>query len=423
MQDKDPWPERVIYVCSASRGITPNRAPLRHAGSVRGRVKGVLILKGIADRKHPTLTEEQDVIGTAKVLWEIATGEVGLEPDDVQFFQENPHRLDAWTGAMEKAAQMAGDDATIAFNITGGTKQMTLGTLLGHRAGMPKLILVSKPNVGPVQLIHHDGQRLDTVTLPFAADDTLKDFLACHRRFEIDPDARKRTELWRLDQMRAVEFLVGRRMGERAQIIDSINQGIPNEQKWNQPWHPFRFAPARKKGLVPDATFEFAGMVDGLRTQGGEIIVESRDADRFLRCGWLETLCFRKVRDALADTDAEVIMGLELTPLRNRQRNAPAAEREIDVAVFWKDVLLSIECKSGFALHKPEDVLCNLDDARVTFSGRSAATFVALPIINPDMNFVPDTRARAADRAVIPLIGWKEFNRVGHRVREYFDSL
>lgn len=422
MPDNDPWPEKVIYVCSASRGITPNRAPLRHAGSVPDRLKGVLILEGIADPKTPTATEKQDVIATAVVLRKIAIDEMGLEPENVQTFKENPHRLDAWTGAMEEAAKMAGNDAAIAFNITGGTKQMTLGTLLGHRSEMPALHLVSKPNVGQVQLVRFGGQGLETAMLPFSADDTLKNFLASHGRFEIDPEKRKEVEKWRLAQMAAVGFLVGKRMGERARIIASIGRGIPTEQTRNRTWQPFIFAPKHDIG-VPDTTFTFANKIEGLETSEDKIHVKTQNADRFLRCGWLETLCFKKVRDALKGTDAEVVMGLEMAALRQSRRNARKAEREIDVAVFWKDQLLCIECKSGGALFGPEEALRSSDDARVTFSGRAGAAFMALPGVNPNGDHVPDILARAADRAVVPLIGWQKFNNVGSLVKAHFDSL
>jgi hypothetical protein len=434
MSKQTDWPERIVYVCSASRGAKINRMPLRYASAVPGRVVGVVILVGVAENENPDRDTMIEAIEPARRIEAYALNSIGLAEDRVRFVYKPSGDALAWLKAMKSANKIAQETgAEIVFNYTGGTKDMAIGAVLGLTLYNPlprRPLLLSVSHHGHPRLITLGENDPTVIELPEQVSDTLEDFLASYGLREVDPVKRKTETKWSLqnEQARALRSLLAINDVEtRSEVIGAIYDNLPDigRDRIITESNPLRSQlPQNLNPTVARAAGDFLSEVSDVTFSGPGFVVTSRTAYEFLMGKWLEVLVYARVHHALKNIKAgrsdapQIILGLHRGAIDEKGRSITSALREMDVSVFFNDTIIPISCKAKRSDNKgqSQEITVTSADGR-DLSGPGTPRFLVAPILKKDDG---DKLKTIADRAgVTALTSWSELDTLGDRIEAF----
>ena len=365
-QNERIWPDKIVYICSATKAAAVNWVSLRDAGA--SRIAGLVVLVGAKDMDAPTESEIIHAVQPYRALREEALG-LGLDAQRVVVINGDPDDMTAWMEAMDQASQLAADTATIVMNPTGGTKQMALGALLGYNASMAPLRMISVPKVGRPRLLIPSDNSLSGRPFPRVASDNEFDvLLRVNGLMEHDSDKRLKVMQWRdrPAQIAAIDAISKGKVLDRIHMVGALNRALHDKKATVRVvvTGDTKFRQTYENALA------FAAMVDDVERDGDALIIGSKEAVDFLRGGWLEHYVYTRLCKKLVPMGFQVMTGLELTTtdedIPEKQR---LSRQEIDVMVYGKDMAVAIECKSGKRASGSERDIRALEDVRDRLSG------------------------------------------------------
>jgi hypothetical protein len=182
------WPERFVYVASMTLGMATNIAPMFHAGV--DRIARVVALRG----RHDTAAN----IGNAQKPHEefrrmirLLADEAGCAAPGVVTYDGHAEDFGHWATILEKVCAVAEIEALpVVINVTGGTKPMAIGAMLGgaQRAQFLHVGSDLRPHLisldGQMQrLATHGEMNLAAYLLSYGYDDREADARARKRSF------------------------------------------------------------------------------------------------------------------------------------------------------------------------------------------------------------------------------------------------
>lgn len=381
------WPQKFVYVCSATAGAVVNRAPMLHAGA--GKVVGVVILRATSQPEEADWTPSDRAQAglPAERLVAYARSTLGLRSEDVMVLSGHPDRFTDWTGALNEAASMAlTRDAEVVFNVTGGTVPCKIGALMGFEDGdgMPAMRIASlrrDPFGVDLVSIGEDGV-MAQAPLTVDARLSLKDYLASYSLQETDPEARR----VRQDKFRSAAP-IGERMMERlaetndkrlfSDVFGELYRGLgdlkrtPAEIKLSQ----------RADRLLRSLELD-VGVRDLSFEPDRTMRLTSDFALSFAKGGWLEALVYAKVQTALQGrNDTEIAAGLELEYGADADSNRHRAIAEIDVVILADERPLLIEAKAVVSMRAMNRAVDRIAQIRQRLGGAAAPAWIVAPLL------------------------------------------
>lgn len=341
MQATTAWPDKFIYVCSATQGAAVNLAPVVQAGIER--IARVHILRGggaagadLGQARKPHDDLRRAILGIAKragVKIDIAPPQDGdtAEPDD-------------WGRALAEVRKRASSEGLpVVFNLVGGTKAMAIGGMLG----------CADSEAGPVNLLFSDARlrpcfltAQGRLALPAQRELSLAEYIDGYGLKEEDRAHRESWASFCAEQHAALDAFA-QFLCENPGFIWHLNDfshkfpfgprgqvSLPAEIGW-----PDRFPDALVQGLaalteILDFEMNAFGIAIPARGFAWKFIFEG---------GWLEAILFNHACEFFKGrNDVEVVANLKLRDLDEQKTLT-----EIDVAILSGSQLHVLEAKSG----------------------------------------------------------------------------
>ena len=384
------WPERIHYVCSSTFGNVVNATPIIHAGAHR--IVGMSILCGVRDAGSPTRIESRQSVDPAARLEDFAKKH---QVTRISRVNGNPESFGAWNGALRTAIKCAREaGATVVFNVTGGTKEMSLGALLGlspeERSDM-MIMSVSKTGRACVRPTFDDTRALRQHRLPAHGRIELAELLQLYGYAETTAQERKQHE----------EFLRRHRgTGERViaavreidrRILGALHKAMSGDKvSWITLDELRQHLSKSARNKFPNPDHQFASLIrsfEGLegmcvnvdsKGQMKSVSVDQR-ARRFMAGIWLESVVFGMVEDIFEQhkRKVELAAGLKLA-----LSTAPDKEHaEIDVALFVNGQLHVIEVKAVTSTVNFREYSPKLVSLRDELGSHQMRTFLVTPLL------------------------------------------
>ena len=392
------WPDRFIYVCSATQGAAINHIPLHHAGA--GRLVGMVILCALISPNRPTQQDRSNALVPAERLIRTACEVLGLPRKQIQMFTGHADLLAPWTGALHLAAEMAAEaNAAVVFNVTSGRKTATLGALLGapRAPNQPEIVLLSVGLDGTIRRIDimPDGS-LNESPLPAKAGLTLESYLGYYGLRLFDPqgrDGREADLMGRTASYAAIasglpysSFCDGlaRLQTRLAKSVDPLPFGIS--------------IPANDVEILGP----FLATIGDVVLDKHRLTVNTQAAKRFLSGVWLEGMALRALHDALgAVPGLRIAQGVEVAS--PKAAKAGRAETDFDLALLSGERLGLIECKAGRDTRLVRHGVVHLAQYRSHLTAQAGGGWLLAPLAK-------DLRengvvAQAAERGITVLSG------------------
>nr|WP_294546230.1 DUF1887 family CARF protein [uncultured Rhodopila sp.] len=364
------WPTRFIYVCSAGRGAVVNMLPVAHAGI--DRVEQVFIFCGAygpdTDDGNDRAEAVDPALRLARQLARLSNNRLSEAKRTVRIVYGSPVTISTWNQEMRAlladTERPDGKSLPVVLNLKGGTKEMSIGGVLGLSAtGKDRGLLVTvSDQYARVQLVRPGRQDILPVR---GADLDLPRYLETYGfREHIDPHPRRAHQqraaleaLYEAERDRiqafARAFLPAAIEGwpllrDLAQKHADANKGdrdfkpsglisMPDSRPW----------PARDQ--LSRALKELQGFpgIDFDLDAGNAISgfqINTAAASRFLTGGWLEAALYLAVKDALgARNDVSVFTGLAICS----EAKPGTQQVELDLAVMIGSQLVIVEAKSS----------------------------------------------------------------------------
>ncbi|MGQ0566602.1 MAG: Card1-like endonuclease domain-containing protein [Gemmobacter sp.] len=368
------WPDRFVYVCTATQGATVNHAPLHHAGA--GRIAGLVILCAFGSPNSPSAQDRIQTQAPTERLRQTAMDAFGLPRDRIRVVTGHADLLAPWTDALHIAADMARrEDAAIVFNITSGRKTATLGALLGAPRGpdAPEIVMVTVGLDSTLRRIDllPDGRILER-PLPSRPGLTLEVYLGTYGLRVIDPTAGRQTEARLADRTDAYAVLShGLAQAEFRQRLGDLQTRVARCEG-RAPWRlPLR-------GNEAAVLSSFLAVVEGVSVVDADLVLHNEDAQRFLSGLWLEGLALMALRSALSAHDMlHLARGVEVA---GRRAPRGKAETDFDLALLHGNRFGLVECKAGRDARSVRRGLVHLSHYRALLAAQSGGAWLVAPL-------------------------------------------
>lgn len=352
------WPDRFIYVCSATQASIVNVLPIVHAGVER--IEKVIVFCGAPNPNTTDARLQREAILPARRLVETvrSLGREARQPPGIERLHGDSARLTDWAIHMRAICASAREAGTpVVFNVTGGAKLMALGAFMGGDETMLKIYVGGAPL--RVEFVTVEGQ----VEAPRHAEMSLAQYLALYgvrerakaRRVNIQRRCLRHREAIRAfaealyrrpelirELLTATKGLFHRNDQFVAGRIDRLV--LPNKRLFTASRH------------LRTALNSWRG-VSGVRFGNdrpevpGSIDVDEEWMARMLRGAWLEAEIYFALLDACKGrNDVEIAMNVALQFASAKEDNPFSDIGEIDVAVMVRSQLHAIEGKTaGFS--------------------------------------------------------------------------
>ncbi|MGD1037078.1 MAG: DUF1887 family CARF protein [Roseiarcus sp.] len=432
------WPEKFVYVCSATRSAIVNALPLVHAGLTR--VARVEVLVGADERESEELDREgwnEAFLPALNLEWWL-TQACAPDPPVVCRHYGNPDSFSVWATHMGAVVERAAKDGlTIVFNVSGGRRPMAVGALIGA-AGRAQVIAVAGSS-SCVEFI--DGLQQREATRQ--AEMTLDDLLAVYGLAEIDRASRiAKQEFYRrhasaIDAAASTFLDWPDREAARAalSVLNGALRGVGGSSRFNRKTIPIKDDPqlppiapvirAASECLRPVGDFD-------ARQYGEELLVEFGEPQvaMLLRGQWLEGLIYNRICEwTRGRNDVEVSANVRLAHRLDEFGRTRVIHRglelgEIDVALMVRSRLHIIEAKTArFSGRDLKDQTARSFEKIGRIRQLLQKQFGACVIVNPretkeSLMRSGDFPTRAADAGVSLLFGDDVMNKRRTIIRE-----
>lgn len=408
------WPDRFIYVTTASQGAAVNHAPLHRADDRR--CVGLVVLCPLASPNRPSDQDRTQSLVPADRLIRTVRNVFGVPPDRIHIEKGHTDLLGDWTSALHIAADMARDlDAAVVFNVTAGRKPTVLGALLGAPRGpdAPDIVMISIGLDSTIRRVdlQRDGSLLER-PLSGLCDMTLEVYLGTYGLKILPPEGRDRDELFLISCIDACAVLDhGLRRADFRRLLGDLQGRVAEER--GRP--PFRIALRDKEGAVLQ---DLLSSVTGASVEGQALILQTEESRGFLSGLWLEVMALLALRRTAAGyPGAQIARGLEVADVK-----APPdkVETDFDIALLHRDQFALVECKAG---RKPENLrkgITHLSHYRALLSAQAGRAWLLAPLA--DRAEDEGLKSHAADRGVILLTGPDAVATLVARVEDWLGS-
>ena len=332
------WPERFVYVCSATKAAMIAAMPIRQAG--RERVARVVLLCGAPEDSTDPRDRTEALEPMLRLQqycrhMQVACHVIHGAADD----------LVHWTRALRHVADTAhAENLPVLFNASTGTGQMRIGALWTPMPGNVRALTVSGRPLH-AQLIQDQGG--EPVVHDIDADQgfSLDHHLAIRGFRETGAGASAEAEkLYLRNEGRIVTF--ARTLLANSHLISPLNGAVFNLVRDLRDAE--RFRPIELLGLPEGIaaavnTLLADGPIAGIeRHRDGSIHLKSKKAVEFLQSGWFEALLYLQIRDLIAGyPDCAVWPNIEIA------LDAAAAVGEFDILLSIAGQLHAIEAKTS----------------------------------------------------------------------------
>ena len=386
------WPERFVYVLSLTQGAAVNLAPLVQAGL--GRVARVEALLG-QGRRPADQGEAVRPWRDLKAALALLARRAGVGAPPVGLDQGHSEDMPHWAGRLSRiCAEAQAQGLPVLFNITGGTKAMALGGMLGA-AGQAHMLLVDgrlQPELvshaAPAQPLLRLGE-LDLATLA-----------AAYGLSEVEPQRRQRQEAFiraEAGPLMALASGLSRHAEAHRDLAIGFERVLfsPRGQirgMARAPWPPGADVNTLRHLLEP------VQGLDGLHATAAGIDFGSERMARLLcQGGWLEADLFIRLEAAVSDQPhTEVFTGLTF-----REEGDQDRDLEMDAGVISGSRLHMLEAKAGG--FRGEKWLQQTQRAKSRLIGPYGRVIAVMPFM--DTAYRQRFSARAARAGVALVIG------------------
>lgn len=373
-RDLTQWPDRIVYVCSAGGAINVNVAPMVQAG--KGRVAGIVVAEGISTPNQPNLTDEREASIPVRAILDFGRSFLKLPESAMRVYRGNGDLIGDWLGLLSFAQELAEQlNARVLFNLAGGRKPMTIGGLFGApRRGLaaPPVYLTVGMNAFTLRLVELtvDGAVIER-PLPVRRHLDLRNYLAMYGIEEDRPAQRQNAEQSILAQTEALAYIEQLLASGRAHsMFAPLLRAIANTSS----------APCTirlPKGGFPPETNDLLAFLTDCSVSDSGLKIESTESLYFLKGDWLEALCLRAVRSALAGCSDSSVLG----KFAFRRIGFSAVESEFDLLVYGRDRITIGECKAVTTIHTLREGINRLDRYRSELSGRVGRAWLVAPLL------------------------------------------
>lgn len=355
------WPERFVYVCSASQAAIVNALPLVQAGFKR--IAEIVVLCGAIDPQTRDPRQLRDAIEPTRELERIISEwSRGTIPPRVRPLYGDASRIGDWTARVRQILDENAEAPKIpvVYNISGGTRQMVIGALYGCVADAGRtekhlLQVVGAPLRSElIDLDSNTETPLDRGGLELS----LGQYLELYGVSESNPTLRGTNEQFFEANREATERFASVVLPRAPIIAPVLAQATaplfpnPNEpQQFRRgvidPWESPIGRRTRSSSDAAAALLALDGIA-GLRKTvrpDGKPVMEAnrRDGAMLVRSQWLEAVLFNRVKQKVGHLPHVSIAAT--VPLRLRSGSAQDDLGEIDVAVMIHSQLHIIEAK------------------------------------------------------------------------------
>lgn len=378
------WPERFVYVCSATGFRHLNTAPLLQAGVER--VAAVVILVGLTNENNPDTGDKKNAILPAEALKTLAIEELGLSPDQVEILRGNGDLFEVWHDRADQIIAFARQHAdTILFNISGGRVPMKISTLLRLRqqTEIKAQYLSVGMNEFALRLLEYDADgRPHERTLPVHGGLPLAEYLKSFGLVEINASAREKTQKHYADLAGVVDMYRGM-LPQRAfaNAVRELLNCLPSEDRPIRLPYKFRVS-AESWELLRPITARMPGVTAEEADRG--LTLESHQALKFLRGHWLEALVYNRLRHAFSDR-ADVTIATTLDYMRHDEtgRRTPKSESDFDVVLLCGNQMVLIECKAIVSISdRLRQGINMLGERRKELMGEGGRAYLIAPLLD-----------------------------------------
>lgn len=344
MTQRIEWPEKFVYVCSATQGAIVNTLPVIYAGA--DRIARIYVLCGASGLDTTDPREIRDAIDPfhrLELFVKDASAHLPCSPEVEPLFGD-PQRFATWEEHMRDIREAEQDSGLpIVFALTGGTKPMSIGAMVGAAGAPPDRLRFVFVAGSPLRVEFVEGTRQTDMVrhgrLP------LDVFLEAYGVREIEPVIRReREQSYREHETEIAEFAQGylRDPLKSAPILNNLIRPLFKEKNEFQ---------VGEIGLASvsgaDHRKRFRQMFAGLPAMPGfervaqdQFRVTTPEAGLFLQSGWLEAHIFNRIGKLVRGrNDVEIRANLCLTHDRSDLG-------EIDLAVYIGDQLHIVEAKT-----------------------------------------------------------------------------
>jgi hypothetical protein len=413
------WPERFVYVCSATRSAIVNIAPVAHAGARR--VARAVILCG-ADKGSSSGVDKREAIDPADRLttWlksrQISTEVVRGPPDDPGH----------WAAALESLLlETEAEGLPLVFNAAGGRTQMKLGAL--WRPDPRLLVLAVEGNPFRTVLIRTIAGRPRSSVAPRYGNLDFHDLFHCHNALEARPSERLETEAFFKLHAGAIASFGQALIDGRTMRLASKIQGPAASLFSGGQFNPGEFE-LGSKSLSLEALRRLETLPGlEIREAAGdntEVSVTDVRTAKTLSGGWLEAMIYNRLRTLADEPRLKVVANLALEDWHAPSPDGSKADwGEIDVGLLIGDQMHFVEAKAAIFAGSPQDdldkgarrkALDQLNLFRNRLLGQFGGGWIVNPLARPS-DISPAYTARVAKVGEI-FVGPTAIDRLVRRV-------
>lgn len=414
------WPDRFVYVCTATKGGIVNIAPMLNAGPAR--VVGLLVLRAVNDLEKLTETEKSNAILPGERLMEYAKSHLDLEPENMGFIDGKPDSFTDWTDVLPKASQMAaGLNAEIVFNITGGPKPVVLGTLLGAGASGQNapitMISFGHNSVSKKAFFDASGQLIEEF-LPVDLNLGLSDYLKSVGLTEIGRAAREKKERRMTNERSSAEIIFQKILEMDREIVipkfRSLISAVSGLKYRDKPLNVPLFSETR---------VFFADVFDKLnntKTIAKGIEIRSEYDLEFLQGKWLESKVFNMVSEILKGrNNFEIACGLDFGLLPSGATSKQVATiSDFDLVILGDDRVEVIESKAVVDVKQIHAAIAKLNSHIRTLGGDAGRAWIVAPLLDKQQLDKNDMIASAQELGIKLLFGRNSLDELEREIRK-----
>ena len=405
------WPEKIHYVCSSTFGNVVNATPIIHAGARK--IVGMRILFGVRKTGSPTRIERRQSIDPAKRLEKFANDH---QITKICRVNGNPEDFGAWNGALSKAIKCATrDGVAVVYNVTGGTKEMVLGALLGlspKERSQIMIISVSKTERACVSLTFDGTGGLRQQFLPPNRKIKIAELLQLYGYAETSTEKREKHEEFLrrhrhvgksvIDAVRKVDRNI---LGAlyKAMSVDKVSR-ITLDELMQQ-----HLSKRARKRLRDKSDHQFASLIGSFEGLEGmcvnadsrgritSVYVDQR-ARRFMAGIWLESVVFGMVEDIFEQHKQEVELAAGLRLAVSTASDTKHAET--DIALFVDAQLHMIEVKAVTSTVNFKEYSPKLVSLRDELGSHQMRTFLVTTLLSEHQVKLSKFRDRISKQGV-----------------------
>ena len=394
------WPERFVYVCSASQAATVNRAPMMQAGEKR--VAAVVVLRAISDPDNPTSADKAHAIQPTERLRDYAVRALGLDESRFRVVHGHPDNFGDWKNVLNEAYDTAKElNCDIIFNISAGRTACRIAPLIGfEEPPAPPTLKILSVGFAPfrMDMVEVDEEnRIIQGALPIENTTSIRDYLSSYGIVEIGRTKRQKSQARMND------------ISEFAGGFLSLYASLPNNRERNvMKWAMADLHGQANKAVSGDTNypktiflkkmtmefFESHGLLSGLvgleRNEENSLVVPDKFSAEVLKGKWLEAAVYSRLDKELGGrNDLEYGCGIRLAldtrdKKRKRLKNANNINEitELDCVILADERFDIIEAKAVTGLTKFREGIVRLSEYSSMLSGQVGRAWLVAPFID-----------------------------------------